>query len=565
MVDEASLLREETFLGAPADAFGPAWDSSPAIVVVTLGPDHRIAYQNRASRAMFGDRPPGTPLAEAYPEVTAGGLDRLDRVLATGEPLEVPRRQSDVRDLTGQCVVLRYVVAPLARAGQPPVGLVITAIDVTGEARAEAAADRSGLLAALSARLTGAADARSGLQALTDALVPHVADLAACYVIPERGRDPEPIPPQVVTVSDRLAALGPLPPPTAREQPSPWEGSLRSGEPVVVRVDAETLSLVAPDPAGADWLVRAAANSIAVAPLVVAGSLTGALLLLAAADRAPFTAADLPFLSDVTARAGAAISQVSVQRRQREAALQLQRALLPVAPPPLPGLAVAARYLAGAPDVEVGGDWWHVQDLGGGRVAVGIGDVAGRGISAAAVMGQARAAMHAAGHAQLPPVEVLALLDAQLTEVIRSGRLAEPAAPQFATACYSVVEPAAHRLRLASAGHLPPLLRRATGEVAPLRLRPAAPLGLGVGGFTETVVGFGPGDTLVMFTDGLVELPREDLDDGIAQLAAALHRAGGQPSLELLADDLLDAMTGRPGFGHDDVALILVRAAAEPS
>jgi serine phosphatase RsbU (regulator of sigma subunit) len=132
-------------------------------------------------------------------------------------------------------------------------------------------------------------------------------------------------------------------------------------------------------------------------------------------------------------------------------------------------------------------------------------------------------------------------------------------APHFATACYLVAEPAERRLRVANAGHLPLLIRSPSGTVRPLRLPPAAPLGLLVGGFTETAVSFHPGDTLVMFTDGLVELPDRDIDDGVALLAAELERLGDQPSLDTLAEQLLEVMSRRPGYGNDDVALVLAR------
>lgn len=395
--------------------------------------------------------------------------------------------------------------------------------------------------------MAGAGSAESGLQALTDALVPDFADVAAVYVTADLPRLPyaSPMPPQVITVAAALRRLGTPPVPSPRERPSPWDTRLRAGNPMILPVDEATLSDVAPDPAAAAWLLDAGAHTIAVLPLVVAGELTGALLLIGAGGRSPYVPEDLPFLADVAARAGIAIGQVASRQRQTRVAAELQAALLPVAPPRIAGLAVVARYVAGAPGFDVGGDWWDVQDLGGGRVAIGIGDVSGRGISAAAGMGQARASIHAAGRADLAPADVLRVVDGQLHEAIGPGRLSEPAAPQFATGCYGVIDIPRRTLTVANAGHLPPLVRRAGGETAPLWLPSAGPLGLLVGRFTDTVVPLAAGDTLVLTTDGLVEVVGEDVTDGVDALADALRRHGAAPSLDTVADRLLDAMSAR--------------------
>jgi GAF domain-containing protein len=552
----------DPFTGDAAAKLRPAWDWSPALIGVVTGRDLVLAYQNKASEDVFGARSLGRPMLEAFPELTRRDLDPLLHVLRTGEVVEQPVRRVRPRDRAGKEVFLKYVLAPLGLPDRPPDGVVVTAVDVTGEIRAGEAVERSRMVAGVSDNVAGASSAESGLQALTDALVPDVADVAAVYVAdrPRSTRpDTGPIPPQVITVAASLRHLGPPPVPPPREQPSPWERGLMAGNPMIVPVDAGTLPDLAPDPATAAWLTGAGAHTVAVLPLVVAGDLTGALLLVGAGDRSPYVPDDLPFLADVAARAGSAIGQLSSRQRQSRVAAELQRALLPVAPPRIAGLAVVARYVAGAPGFEVGGDWWDVQDLGGGRVAVGIGDVSGRGIPAAAVMGQARASMHAAGRAGLAPADVLRVVDGQLHEAIRPARLSEPAAPQFATACYGVIDLAGGKLTVANAGHLPPLVRRAGGETGPLWLPSAGPLGLLVGRFTDTVVPLAPGDTLLLTTDGLVELPGEDITEGVDALADALRRHGAAPSLEHLADRLLEAMSARAGYGGDDVAMVIAR------
>ncbi len=551
----------------PFEALQRAWDSSPALVAVTTGPEHRLTYQNLTSQQLFGALPLGVPMLDMLPEMDGRPLDR---VLDEGDVVRVTSRTVAIRDLDGGERVMSYVLAPL---GEPATGVVMTAVDVTGETRAQLQAARSQLLVDITNGVISADEPAAGLQALTDALVPAVADVAAVFVVPEEHPSAgAPLPPEVITVSEALAGLGPPPQSSEAAGPSPWEPMLRAGRSVLIPVDANTLPLMAPDRANAAWLTAAGASSIAVVPLVVAGDLTGAIVLAATGDRHPYREADLPFFEDVAARAAAAIAQLRTARQSYDAAIDLQRALLPVAPPELTGLTAAARYVAGAPDVEVGGDWWDVHDLGGGRVALGIGDVSGRGLPAAAVMGQARAVMRAGGHAQLAPVDVLTLLDAQLCDVLgnpedRPTPATSRAPVRFATASYAIVDLPTMQLRLANAGHLPVLLRDASGAIRRVAAPPASPLGLGIGGFVEVAEPLAPDDTLVLFTDGLVESRTQDIDDGLAMLSEAFGSCGGHDDLGVVADALLAAMERRHGHGDDDVALLVVRVEepADPS
>lgn len=551
----------DVFADLPAAAWRLAWENAPALVTVVVGPEQRLAFQNRAVRELFGARTLGTPIGEAFPELGTGS-PVVDRVLRTGEVVQMPPHRIQVKDVHGEDVVMSYVLTPL---GDPGLGVVIIAVDVTARVRAEEQAARTQLVADVSAAMTRAADPAAALQALTDGLVPDIADVAAVYVIID-DEETTPLPPEVMTISAALAHLGPPPPPAEDAGPSPYLPMLRTGAPVLIPLEGDALHQVAPQPESAAWIAGARGRNLAVAPLVVSGSLTGALLLVAAGDREPYHERDLPFLADVAARAGSAITQLRTLRRQREVAVDLQRGLLPAEPPNVPGVQVAARYVAGAPDVEVGGDWWDVHDLGNRCLALGIGDVSGRGVPAAAVMGQARAVMRAAGHARLGPVDALELLDAQLSEALtipETGGGTMPSATgrapvRFATACYAILDLEAGEVRLANAGHLPLVVRSADGSVRRVQAAPGAPLGLRVGGFVEEVAAVAPGDTLVMFTDGLVESRSLDIDDGLTMLERALAEHG-EHEVEVVADKLLAAMETRQGYGPDDVALVVLR------
>ena len=316
-----------------------AWDVSPALVLVTVGPTHLLGFQNGAAQALVGARALGRPLGESFPELPAEGLEALTEVLRTGKAMEIPRRRVSLRDRQGGCLDMRFVLAPL---GSPPEGVAIISLDVSAEVRAEHTACRSQLLADISAAIIAAKSPSEGLQSLTDGLVPALADAAAVYVIPDptwdRSASADTAPPEVLSLIPSLAALGPLPPPAAPDTAAAWGSLLAPGNPLIFPVEESTLPSLAPDPASADWLRAAAVHSIAVVPLVAAGTLTGALVLLAAGARPAFADIDLPFLESVAARAGVAISQVRAALQQRDIALKLQRALLPRRRRRCPGL-----------------------------------------------------------------------------------------------------------------------------------------------------------------------------------------------------------------------------------
>lgn len=511
-------------------------------------------YQNEASVQHFGRRELGVPLVDAFPEMQGRSVPILDSVLATGEPVAMQRRNIGIRNVEGDEVQLHYVVAPLG-TGAPYDGLVMTSVDVTAQAKAESAAQRAELLSRLTQQMSSAASPETALTALTRELVPVLADVAAVFVIPPVPRNGQQAASQLAAIAlsdDLLATAGPPPPAAQRDGPSPWDDALAAGHLVLITPDEATA-----DGSGtttAQWLTAARTRNLAVVPLSVAGDLSGAVVLLAAGDRAPFTMADEPFLADVAARAGAAVAQHRTAAGQLDLVLQLQRSLLPAAPPVLPGLQVAARYVAGSADVDVGGDWWDVHHLGAGRVGIGVGDVSGRGVPAAVVMGQARAGMRAAAHADLPPVDVLTVLDAQVSELVRIDD-SEPhrLPPRFATAAYAVIDPFDDTLRVATAGHPPLLVRHPSGRVDQVAPPPGPPLGLGGSRYDDLVVPFPAGSILAAYTDGLVESRSRDFETGIEELAAALGSFAEGTPLEEMADALLE-MADR----SDDTALVLV-------
>ncbi|MFJ7414565.1 SpoIIE family protein phosphatase [Streptomyces sp. NPDC098077] len=255
----------------------------------------------------------------------------------------------------------------------------------------------------------------------------------------------------------------------------------------------------------------------------------------------------LVYAADVTDHAEAAERLRTSERRHRETAVTLQRSLLPQELEQPDDLRIAATYQPGGTDAAVGGDWYDVITLGAGRTALVIGDVMGRGVRAAAVMGQLRTAVRAYARLDLPPHEVIQLLD---------GLAAEIDASQIATCVYAVHDPNEGQLVYASAGHLPILVRDEDGTVH----RAADPTGppLGTGGWVHTsgTIALPPGSTAVLYTDGLVERRSEDIDEGVASLARALSGAKGSP--QVVCDRLIRSL-GVTAEHDDDVAVLVVQ------
>ncbi|MGW3728066.1 ATP-binding SpoIIE family protein phosphatase [Streptomyces sp. F001] len=255
----------------------------------------------------------------------------------------------------------------------------------------------------------------------------------------------------------------------------------------------------------------------------------------------------LVFATDVTDHAEAAERLRASERRQRETAVTLQRSLLPQELEQPDDLRIAATYQPGGTEAAVGGDWYDVITLGGGRTALVIGDVMGRGVRAAAVMGQLRTAVRAYARLDLPPHEVLQLLD---------GLAAEIDANQIATCVYAVHDPNEGRLVYASAGHLPILVRDDSGNVLHADEPTGPPLGTGGWMHTSGSIPLGPGSTAVLYTDGLVERRDKDLDEGIAALERALAGATGTP--QVICDRLVRS-AGVTADHDDDVAVLVLQ------
>jgi anti-sigma regulatory factor (Ser/Thr protein kinase) len=259
------------------------------------------------------------------------------------------------------------------------------------------------------------------------------------------------------------------------------------------------------------------------------------------------------------------VAQAAERARRFEAqhgtAQLLQRSMLPEHLPELDTFRIAARYDVGVDGNAAGGDFYDAFHLLDGRLAMVLGDVAGHDVRAAAVMGQVRAALRAMALTDPSPPSVLAGLDRLVGSLGAESRNEEI----FVTVVYGVLDPSDGSITLASAGHPPPVLRRAgrTGEPATaelVKVPPGAPLGLG-GRWQTGAVRLEPGDSILLFSDGVVERRDRPLSDGLdALVAAAAASPSGDPR------NLCSLATAAvPGTTDDDVAVLAVEHALAAS
>ncbi|THA25578.1 PAS domain S-box protein [Streptomyces sp. RKND-216] len=449
----------------------------------------------------------------------------------------------------------------LESAGGDVLGLTVALRDITQqhEAATEAARARERLttIADATARIGTTLDLEQTARELADAVVPRLADLAAVDILEDvlehRGGPGEASGPPVF----RALALAEADPTEAARAADPVGEAARygtdrlvarcvaTGAPVrVPRVRPTDLALIARDAESARLLDRAGLHSYLAVPLIARGTVLGALDLKRIGNPEPFDEDDVVLARELAGRAAISIDNARWYQRERATALTLQRSLLPQLPEPQPGLEIAYRYQPAGAASEVGGDWFDVIPLAGGRTALVVGDVMGSGVTAAATMGQVRTTIRALAHLHLEPDGILRSVDRSSTGLEQS----------IATCLYAVYDPATGECRLASAGHLPPVLARPGLPAQLLDLPTGAPLGVGTVPFHSTAVRLRPDDELVLYTDGLVEVRGQDIDERLALLRKLLTPGAG---LQETCDRLLRAL--RHPDHHDDIALLIAR------
>jgi PAS domain S-box-containing protein len=410
--------------------------------------------------------------------------------------------------------------------------------------------ERVEVLANATFAMKAALDPEAELAALAEAVVPGFADLCRVYLF-----DPAPLGTGPVTGRRSVTRLA------AGMPPSPSSGErfvFRASHPIAVskRTATPLLTQVTTDPmpewgTGGDqarWGLAIGVNSLLVAPVRSRGEVIAALLFMSCGDRPPYTEDDLGLVAELADRASVAVDTAVTFQRSRQVSVALQSAML-AEPPTHEGVAIEARYLPAAAELQVGGDWYDAFPLPGGDLAVGVGDVVGHDLRAAATMGQLRSMLRGLAHdSEAAPSEVVGRLDR-----VVCGLDVTP----FTTLIYGRLSRRdGHTVfRWSNAGHPSPLL--VEPGAAP-RVLAGVDVVLGVdptSGRTDREVTLRPGSTLVLYTDGLVER-RFDPDDRALAYLLDLVRDGVALPLPAFCDHLVRGSTADTG---DDIAVLALR------
>ncbi|HEX6584580.1 MAG TPA: SpoIIE family protein phosphatase [Thermoleophilaceae bacterium] len=520
---EQSEARTRMVLDTAPDAF------------ITLDRDGVIMSWNAAAQRLFG-----WTEAEAIgqrmralivpPEFGDRHDQRRDALIASKSPRATERFEVEFQRRDGSRFPGEATVSKVDIQGEVFVSGFIT--DVTERLRRQA--EREALLREQAARAEAerVAELVGGMQALVDAALAHrtLDGILRELVTQVRGvLDADAATIYLADESERLTVGASAP------------GDISGGDTFANRVGEAREAMLAQKDAGGNG------GALVGVPLLAEGEVMGVLVACAMPPR-KFGGEDLTLLRLAAERVGLAIAHARVYEREHRIAETLQRSLLPDRLPSLPGLDVAARYLPAASEAEVGGDWYDVIPIAGGAVGLVMGDVAGKGLAGASMVGRLRSALRAyalEGHDGARVVE-------QLNRLLWT----EAEESQMATMLYVIVDPAANAVRWVNAGHPAPLMV-VDGEPRFLEGAGSVPLGvLPFPTYQEVSDRMDPGSTLLLYTDGLVERPGENIDDGMAELAARVREAPEDP--DALCDHLLATLVPSGG-AMDDVALLTLR------
>ncbi|MEV5411278.1 SpoIIE family protein phosphatase [Thermopolyspora sp. NPDC052614] len=344
--------------------------------------------------------------------------------------------------------------------------------------------------------------------------------------------------------------------------------TIRERAPLFISSTAEYLGYF---PHLADVPVRGRKNAWALLPLIVSGHAFGVCVI--SFDQArEFSGEERSLLTALSGLLAQTLERARLFDAEHNRAQELQHALLPRTLPSVPAVTAAARYLPAGKDMEVGGDWYDVIPLSSERVALVIGDVMGHGFTEAAMMGRLRTAVHTLADLELPPDELLTHLNDLVIDLGDDF---------YATCLYAVYDPTTRVCAFSTAGHPPPLIVHPDGTVRVVQARPNPLLGAATPPFDVVETQVPEGTLLALYTDGLVEAPGRDIDQGIACLAEILadgarrapgrhrdpsrtRRGDGDPArqddfLESLCDAVTAALMPPGHASPDDAALLVAR------
>ncbi|MFA1542571.1 SpoIIE family protein phosphatase [Actinomadura monticuli] len=543
--------------------------SAVPVVMVVWDPELRPVWRNEQARRLERafpffqvGRPLPVDLAEADMLVPP---ELIREVLAEGVPVvdhEVRWETPDRNEGRTFSTFLFRVEGVDSR----PLGVCLMAVDITHSG----ARERLALLRRASIQIGTTLDVRQTAQELADLAVPAFADYVTVDLTEAVLPGPEPLErleanasgiptflrAGLASIHDEIPeSLWPRGQPVYVPPSSPFTEVLASGrshfEP---RMETTSANWLDRDPDRARTVRATGMHTLIIVPLKARGNLLGIAVFVRTDNQAPFTRDDLALAEELGARAALSLDSARQYTREHDAALALQRQLLPSRLRGGDMMELASRYLPSDVHQGVGGDWYDAIRLNGSRLALVVGDVTGHGINAAASMGRLRTAVRTLAYLGLPPDELLARLD-ELYAAQTEDEDGDALSPIAATCLYAVHDPATGRCVMASAGHLPPAIVRPGGDVSFPGLPAGNPIGLGLGAHRSAEFELDEGTTLALYTDGLIERRDHDLNDGMRRLGTALTRDA--LPLDDLCTSVIDAMMTRAA--EDDVTLLLAK------
>ncbi|WP_405770298.1 SpoIIE family protein phosphatase [Streptomyces sp. NBC_00080] len=338
-------------------------------------------------------------------------------------------------------------------------------------------------------------------------------------------------------------------------------------------IDGEPILIPVLDPCDELWTTEQPERAVSIrefglhslisVPMRARNTALGLATFVRSLNPVSFRSDDVLLARELVARAALCVDNARRYTREHTAAVTLQRSLLPHALAGGTALELASSYLPADPTDGVGGDWFDVIPLSGARVGLVVGDVVGHGIAAAATMGRLRTAVQTLADMEMPPDELLAHLD-DLVLRLSGERTDDTGAQQGATAflgatcLYAVYDPVTRRCRMARAGHPPPVVVAPDGRVSFPEPPAGPPLGLGGMAFEATEIELAENSLIGLYTDGLVEGPDRDIEQGMSRLGEVLARSDAD--LATLCTSAVRQLVPVPQ--PDDIALLLARTHA---
>lgn len=493
----------------------------------------------------------------------------MEIVLSTGVPvLGHELRPTEARANDGP-----YSVALIRLDG--PDGRPLGVCSMAVQAGMGQKCGRLGLLNEARSRIGTDLDPLVTSQRLAETAVPNLADYVTIDLVEAASPDKEPLrrlKPTDTSIpgfyragaasihEDLRESLWARGTPVYVPQASPFTAVLTSRrshfEPVL---DTSPGSWLAGDPDRARVIRQTGMHSLMIVPLQARGAVLGIAVFVRSRNPVPFSRTDLTLAEELSARAALIIDNALRYTRERTAALAIQRDLMPHHLSGGDTVEVATRYVPADTDRCVGGDWFDVIQLSRSRVALVVGDVVGHGVNAALTMGRLRATVRALSKLEVPPDELLRLMDELAMDIARDcsdegeGASAEPVIG--ATCLYGVYDPGTRRCTFSSAGHPPPLIVSPAGSADFAEVPPGAPIGVGLGSFESAEVEVADDSVMALYSDGLIEMDR-DVDRGLQELRTALGTPAA--SLDDLCASVVDTLApDRPV--DDDITLLLAR------